>query len=193
MQSSKNGIGKPTSKVMLDFDGVAIDDITPHINKRFPGSDTGIARAFTEGLFQLLRPLKSAGAKLITQPEICIEQNAASFMRTRTPSDLILCTANPILEKNELNLALQKEGVHEARIYTVLDKDKIRIAKSENATLVEDDPIVAIMAAKEGVNVILFERKYNRSAGKILQMINKNRISTAHNWGDVAKLVGSRQ
>ncbi len=191
MQSDKNKADKQHPKIMLDFDGVAIDDITPRIDKRFPKSDTGLQRVYIEALFHLLRPLKNSCAKLIEQPEISIEQNAAKFMRRVRTSDLILCTANPTLDKDRLNSVLGKEGVHGVRIYTVPDKNKIKIAYSERAILVEDDPVVAMRAAKKGVNVILFERKYNKSAGKILPRINSS-ISIAHSWEEVAKLVSSK-
>ncbi len=187
MQSDKKE-KRPLPKAMLDFDGVTIDDITPHINKRFPNSDKGFARPYTELLFNLLRPFKNAGARLITPHEIRLEKNATEFMRTRTPSDLILCTSNTILEKAKLKLALEKEGVHGISIHTVPNKNKIEIAKMEGATLVEDDPFVAIEAARKGVRVILFKRKYNKSIGKLLPHINRM-ISNANSWDAVAKIL----
>ncbi len=177
---------------MLDCDGVAIDDITPHFEKRLSESESWAGATFDAFLYNAFRNFLSTSAKLIRKDgeELLLDPQAARFMLRHGDEGhaILLGTANPLYKKEELEELLKKDGIKNAEVHVVTNRQKIAIALRHNAILIEDDPWVAGEAARAGVRVILLRKRYNRGPGNILSAINP-KIKMAENWGEIPKIV----
>ncbi len=190
---SKESIPKAKrSPILLDFDGVAIDDVTPHFEKRFPESGSRVGGAFDEFLYTALRNFRNASAKLIRGrgEELSLDPMATRFMLRHGDEGrrLLLGTANPLHKKEELEEMLKGSGIKDASVYVGTNKEKIELALKLNAILIEDDPWVAGEAARAGVRVILLQKRYNKNPGTVLSALNP-RIRMAKSWAELPAIL----
>ncbi len=183
--------------VIYDVDGVAVDDITLRLKRGFPPEGHGaIRRACAEGLFNILRlkPFRNAALKKMVDEaknlnELKLDEHAAAHMR-RTAADgvgVAICTSNPFLYSSGMGRLLCDHGIKGAHIKIALNGSKADLIPKEGTVMIEDDPMVALVLAREGVEAIVLKKDYNPLLARLFEAINGN-LHVARDWEDADRI-----
>ncbi len=183
--------------VVYDVDGVVIDDITLKLERGFPSEGRGAARrAYAEGLFNMLRlrPFRRSAIRGMTEEakrlnELEMDERAAAHMHSMGTSGVgvAICTSNPFYYSRCLGRLLHAQGIDGVDIKIAWNGNKAELIPSKNVLVIEDDPMVALHLAREGVEVILLSKDYNPLLGHLFGAMNGN-LHVARNWEEVERI-----
>ena len=190
----------PPITVMFDIDGIAVDDINPQIDRRFPHSGSLLRKGFVEGLFIGMHVAPRNASKIINKsaeggkggtgsgrPEIRAEAADLMIELQGTGRRVAAYTANPTNDLLALARGISGNGIA-AELKRGSNSDKIDALVPGRDILVEDNPWVALRAAKRGIDVVLLETQYSTFAAPVAAGINDH-VRTAHDWRGVRERV----
>ncbi len=173
--------------LVVDNDGALRDDVTRLAEEKgFLRTGSRADHAFTEFMFLLMRASVGQAAKKLPAAEM--EKKAIEVMADvqGMGKEVLVCTANPIVDADKIEKELASYSII-AKVVEATNTKKALLF-NDGTILVEDDPLVALRAAKNGAEVVLLMKPYNRITSFIFGLINE-KVHVVADWKEAASKV----
>ena len=172
----------------IDNDGALRPDVRELARQKgFLREENGpLRKLFLESIFLGMHISFKAAAKAL--PETPIDGKVPEVMRYAQGRGLEVkvCTANPLVDTGKIKEELKAYGL-DIDVSSISNRKKAKLY-GKGTILVEDDPLVAIRAARRGAEVVLMLDVYNPYLSLIFSTINE-RIHVVANWHEAAGVV----
>ncbi len=164
--------------IVFDLDGVFWDDVQMKLRKHLRTTSTPIAQAFCEAV---VLPLNSFPAMVARSTKDLkkgvLVKEAIDAARTLAEDgwEIFIRTSNPTIDTDELERLLAKRKVPIERVLeTSSMAGKADMIDGVRPVVVEDNPIVALKAARRGCSVVLLVKDYNRFGSWLASKVNRS-------------------
>ncbi|MEM0149346.1 MAG: hypothetical protein QXW10_00415 [Candidatus Micrarchaeaceae archaeon] len=162
--------------VVMDRDGVVVDDINMEFDRRFRKGNSLIERAFKELTFLSLNLVPIRKPKFNSDE---LDPIAIDYMKRmqRQGKNIVVKTANRNIESKVEERALEKEGVH-AEVRHAKMLGKLDAHNDSEKKLNEDNQMAAFAAlirtGGSDKSITLVKKDYNSVAGFFIKLLGKH-------------------
>ncbi len=169
--------------IVVDLDGCLIDDINAAFDRLFrkplDGPSKFAERVFKEAIFAAMTKLPKHSASKSIRMRIDFDSNVVDAIKTAFEKGYksIVRTANPNFKESDSIDAVKAQLRSEFNVDVDFSYSENRLKHGmyngeKPALLIEDNPEVAINAARNGIDVLLMLKDYNGFLGRVLAKLN---------------------